>query len=211
MYKIGVDLGGTNIGCGVVDENYKIIGRFNKKTSKEKISKKIVFDMFESIRLAIEDAKINMSQIDYCGFGMPGWVDKERGIAIEATNLFIDNVQLVEIAQKELGVKCGIENDANAAALGEYVAGAGKGSRSFIVITLGTGIGGGIIIEGKLFGGINYAAGELGHMVIDRNGVECPCGRKGCYEKYASVNALISQTKEEMKKSNVAALQWRYQ
>lgn len=198
MYRIGVDLGGTNIACGVVDEKFNIIGRSNLKTNRNGSSDEIINDMVTAARLCVENAGIKIEDVSFCGIGIPGWVDKATGFVIHTTNLDLSNIPLVEIMQEKLGIKCGIENDANAAALGEYVAGTVKGTKCFIAITLGTGVGSGIIIDGKIHSGINSSASEFGHTVIKFDGEPCPCGRRGCYEQYASVTALIRQTKAAM-------------
>ena len=198
MYRIGIDLGGTNIACGVVDENFNIVGRSNLKTKRTGSSSEIINDMAEAAQLCVKAAGIKMEDVAFCGVGIPGWVDKVKGFVVHTTNLDLSEIKLVEIMQDKLGIKCGLENDANAAAFGEYVAGAGKGTRDFIAITLGTGVGSGVIINGKIQSGVNSSAGEFGHTVIKFDGEPCPCGRRGCYEQYASVTALIRQTKAAM-------------
>ncbi len=198
MYRIGIDLGGTNIACGVIDENYNIVGRSNIKTNRSVNSYEIINDMVIAAKLCVENAGIKIDDVSYCGIGIPGWVNKSSGFIVHTTNLDLSEVPLVEIMQDKLGVECGIENDANAAAFGEYIAGTGKGTKVFIAITLGTGVGSGVIIDGKILSGVNSSAGEFGHTVIKFDGEPCPCGRRGCYEQYASVSALIRQTKAAM-------------
>ncbi len=199
MYRIGIDLGGTNIACGLVDENFNIVAKSNLKTKRNGTPKEIIDDMVKAAHLCVENANIDINDVSFCGVGIPGWVNKENGYIVHTTNINLSEIELVKIMQEKLGVKCGVENDANAAAYGEFLAGAGKGSRNFVAITLGTGVGCGIIINGKVWVGVNSSAGEFGHTVIVYNGEPCPCGRKGCIEQYASVSGLIRQTKAAMK------------
>ncbi|MEI6578691.1 MAG: ROK family protein, partial [Eubacteriales bacterium] len=142
------------------------------------------------------------------GVGTPGSVNKTNGYIEFANNLDFNNVPAKEMLEKRIGKPVFLDNDANCAALGEAVAGVGNGVSSFVAITLGTGVGSGIIIDNKIVVGINFAAGEMGHMVIQVGGEQCNCGRKGCWERYASANALIAQTKESMK-NNSQSLMWQ--
>ncbi|MBQ2963738.1 MAG: ROK family protein [Clostridia bacterium] len=208
MYRIGVDLGGTNIAVGVVDKNFNIIGRGKMKTNAPRPAKAIFDDIATAIRMAVSDAEITLDEVKSIGIGTPGSVNKAEGIIDFANNLDFDHVPAKELLSENLGTdKIYIDNDANCAALGEALAGAGKGKDSFVAITLGTGVGSGIVIDGKLVVGCNYAAGEMGHMVIAMDGEQCNCGRRGCWERYASATALIAQTKDAMKK-NVDSIMW---
>ncbi len=199
MYRIGVDLGGTNIAVGVIDENYKIIGLGKAKTNIPRPAEEIFDDIVKCIYAACEDANVDISEIESIGIGTPGSCDKENGVILYANNLYFDHVPAVKlISDKIPGVKVYIENDANCAALGEALAGSGKGKKSFIAITLGTGVGGGVILDGKILAGCNDAGGELGHISIKFDGEQCNCGRVGCFERYASATALVNQTKDAM-------------
>ncbi len=199
MYKIGVDLGGTNIAVGVINEKYEIIGRGKAKTNMPRPAKEIFDDIVKCIFIAAEDAKIDMSEVESIGIGTPGSCDQENGVIIYANNLDFYNVPAVDyINEKIPGIKVHIENDANCAALGEALAGSGVGKESFIAITLGTGVGSGIVLGGKILTGCNGAGGELGHVTIKFDGEECNCGRVGCWERYASATALVNQTKAAM-------------
>lgn len=198
MYRLGIDLGGTNIATGVVDENYKIIGSGKVKTNAPRPAEEIVDDMVKSALMAVKDANLTINDIDSIGVGTPGSVVQTTGVVTYSNNLGFYNLPLAEMLEKKLGKKVYIENDANAATYGEYIAGAGKGAENFVAITLGTGVGGGIIIGGKIYSGSNFAGGELGHTVIQMNGEACTCGRNGCFEAYASATALIRQTKQAM-------------
>ena len=198
MYKLGIDLGGTNIVAGVVDENYKIIARASCKTAVPRPESEICDSMAEVALKAIEKAKLTIDDIESIGIGVPGAVNPKTGVIEYSANLFFHNWEIVKMMQERLNTKVLIENDANAAALGEYLAGSAKGAKNAIAVTLGTGIGGGIIINGKIYSGSNYAGAELGHMVIVKDGKECACGRKGCWETYASATGLINMTKQKI-------------
>lgn len=198
MYRLGIDLGGTNIVAGVVDENYKIIATAKRKTNCPRPTEEIVDDMAAVALEAIEAAGLKREDIEAAGVGSPGSIDPDNGIVCYANNLGFYNVPMAEMLKGRTGIDFYVENDANAAAYGEYVAGAGKGTNNFIMITLGTGVGGGIIVNGKIYSGSNYAGGELGHTVISIDGEMCTCGRQGCWEAYASATALIRQTKQAM-------------
>lgn len=198
MYKLGIDLGGTNIVAGVVDENYRIIGVGKVKTNLPRSAESIADSMAAAAFEAIKNANLTIGDIDSMGIGTPGAVEPEKGVVAYSNNLGFYDVDLAKLMKERTGKDFYIENDANAAAYGEYIAGAGRGTNNFIAITLGTGVGGGIIIDGKIYSGSNGAGGELGHTVITAGGECCSCGRNGCWEAYASATALIRQTKQAM-------------
>ncbi len=200
MYKLGIDLGGTNIVAGVVDENFKIVGFGKRKTNTPRKPEAIVDDMVSAVYDAVKNAGITMDDIDGFGVGSPGAIEAKTGVVAYASNLGFYDIPLSDMLYERTGKRFYVENDANAAAYGEYIAGAGKGCNNFIAITLGTGVGGGIIIDGQIYSGSNGAGAEIGHTVIQMNGQECSCGRQGCFETYASATALIRQTKQAMKK-----------
>ena len=198
MYRIGIDLGGTNIVAGVVNEQYQIVASDKCKTAMPRPAEAIVADMAKVAFGAVEKAGISMEDIEYIGVGSPGVCNRATGIVENSNNLQFDNLPLCDMLGKLTGRKIYIENDANAAALGEVKAGAAKGANTCVCITLGTGIGGGVLIDGKIYSGFNFAGAELGHTVIVADGEPCSCGRKGCWEAYASATALIRQTKRAM-------------
>ncbi len=208
MYRIGVDLGGTNIAVGVVSEDLKIIGRGKVKTKCPRPAAEIFDDIAVAVDMAIKDAGISMDEVVSIGVGTPGSVNKENGYIEFANNLDFNNVPAKEMLEARLGKTVYLDNDANCAALGEALAGVGKGVDCFVAVTLGTGVGSGIIINGKIVSGVNGAAGEMGHMVITVNGEQCNCGRKGCWEQYASATALIRQTKKAMQE-NKDSVMWQ--
>ena len=199
MYYIGVDLGGTNIAVGVVDENGKIIAKDSVPTKKEREYPEIVKDMAMLSLKVVKDAGLELKDIKSIGIGSPGTPDEKNGVLVYANNLRFYNVPLRAEMQKYIDKPVYIGNDANVAALAESVAGAAKGVQHSVTVTLGTGVGGGVVINGKVYSGFNFAAAELGHMTIMMDGEQCTCGNKGCWEAYASASALIRQTQEAAK------------
>lgn len=198
-YYIGIDLGGTNIAAGLVGEDGTLFTRLSVPTRSGRSAGEIVQDMADLAKKAAQEGNVSWDEIEAVGLGVPGTANKETGMVEYANNLGFYDEPLVSMMEKALpGKNIRFDNDANAAAWGEFTAGSGKGTNSMLAVTLGTGVGGGIILDGKLYEGINYAAGEFGHFTIDRNGIPCNCGRKGCFEAYASATALISQTKAAM-------------
>lgn len=197
-YYIGIDLGGTNIVAGVVNENYEIISKSSTKTNLPRPEKEIAADMAKVSIQAVKEAGLEMGQIEWVGIGTPGIANSEKGIIEYSCNLGFDNTPMVDYIKEYIDKPVFIENDANAAAYGEFVAGAAKGSKNAVCITLGTGVGGGIIIDGKIYSGSNFGGAEIGHTVIDVNGPQCGCGRKGCFEVFSSATGLIRMTKEAM-------------
>lgn len=197
-YYIGIDLGGTNIVAGVVDENYKIISKASTKTNLPRPEKEIAADMARVSVQAVKEAGLDMNQIEWVGIGTPGIANSEKGIIEYSCNLGFDNTPMVDYIKEYIDKPVFIENDANAAAYGEYVAGAAKGAKNVVCITLGTGVGGGIIIDGRIYSGSNFAGAEIGHTVIEVDGPECACGRRGCFEVFSSATGLIRMTKEAM-------------
>ena len=197
-YYIGIDLGGTNIVAGVVDENYQILTKASVKTNLPRPEQEIAADMAAVARQAAEEAGLSLDQIEWVGVGTPGIANSATGIIEYSNNLGFCNTPLVQYLEEALGRPAFIENDANAAAYGEYVAGAAKGAKHAVCITLGTGVGGGIIIDGKIYCGSNFGGAEIGHTVIDVNGPMCSCGRKGCFEVFSSATGLIRMTKEAL-------------
>lgn len=199
MYRIGVDLGGTNIAAGLVDENYNIIKKASVPTNASRGADAIVADISALCLRLCDEGGVSVSDIDAIGIASPGIANHTDGYVEYANNLPFKHLPICEMVSKGTGVKeIHVENDANAAAWGEAVAGAAKGTENSVMITLGTGVGGGIIIDGKVYSGFNYAGAELGHIVIEHNGRPCSCGRKGCWEAYSSATGLIKMTKEKL-------------
>lgn len=198
-YYIGVDVGGTNIACGIVDDDCNIIARSKVKTwVKDKDNppeySKILDNIEESITRACSEAGITLSQAKSVGIGCPGICNNETGIVEYCSNLRFKDVPLKGDVEARVGIPTYLENDANAAAFGEYVAGAAKGYKNAIIITLGTGVGSGIIVDGNIYRGSFCAGGEIGHTVIVMDGLPCSCGRNGCFEAYSSATGLVRMT-----------------
>lgn len=199
MYYIGIDLGGTNIAVGIVDENYKIVVKGSVPTGAERDGKLVIKDMADLCAKLVSDAGLKFDDIEYAGIASPGTVNPETGYIEYANNLNFKDFPIAELLMSYIPVKkVYVENDANAAAKGEAVAGAAKGVSDAVMITLGTGVGGGIIIDGKVYSGFNHAGGELGHTVVEYNGRPCSCGRHGCWEAYSSATGLINMTREKL-------------
>ena len=199
MY-IGIDLGGTNIAAGLVTEEGEITNTDSTPTLLPRNYKEIVADMAKLSEKIVSKAGLTMDDIDGIGIGCPGSVDSKNGIVAFSNNLKMDHAPLVAEMKKYFDKPINILNDADAAAFGEYMIN-GSNVDSFIFITLGTGVGGGIIINKKVYSGFNGAGGELGHITLVHNGIPCNCGNIGCWEAYASVTALIRQTKEAMERN----------
>ncbi|MBF8983183.1 ROK family glucokinase [Lutibacter sp. B2] len=195
MY-IGVDLGGTNIAVGIVDEKGTLKYQKSIPTKRERKQEEIIKDMIETIIEVIDDYWIHKNEIKSIGIGIPGLADPDTGEVIHCVNLGWNNVPLGKSIEKALGIPVFIDNDATVAGLAEYEAGVMKGVQSGVFITLGTGIGGGIILNGQVYSGANGVGSEFGHMVVGENYYECNCGKNGCLETFSSSTALINYTKK---------------
>lgn len=200
MYRIGIDLGGTNIVAGLVDEHLKITDKCSVKTNVPRPVESIVSDMARMVRTLMERNQLKDGDVASVGVGVPCTANPDNGHMEDANNLGFDDVPFLSLLAEKVPCPVCFDNDANVAAWGEYQNG-NYPEDSFVMVTLGTGIGGGIILNGKLWPGINGAAAEFGHMTVDYDGVPCNCGRKGCFEAMASANALIAQAKERMQMS----------
>jgi len=201
MYYIGIDLGGTNIAAGIVDDEGKIVKKASVKTGRTRKPDEIVEDMCRLVLDLMKDFGLTEKDIYSIGIGSPGSHDRENGIILYNNNLNFKNVNIKEAFQKYINVPIYLENDANCAAIAESVAGAAKGYEHSVTITIGTGIGGGVVINNKLFTGTNGQGGELGHTVIIIGGEDCTCGRKGCWEAYSAATALIRDTRRAAEKN----------
>jgi len=209
MYYIGVDIGGTGIKAGVVTEKGDIICKSAIPTDPNAGCSGFAKAIAELVEEIVSKASITMDDVKCVGMGCPGTVNDKKGIVTYSNNIDLNNAPLVAELGKYIDKPIYINNDANCAALGEYFALNDDKIKDFVAVTLGTGVGGGIVIDGKLITGLEGAAGELGHMVIHMNGEQCTCGRKGCWEAYASATALIRDTERAAKynpKSKLAEL-----
>lgn len=202
MYYLGVDLGGTTIKVGLVNEQYQIIQSISGPTGRERSSEEVLKDMAILCLEVMKLQGITEKEIHSIGIGSPGIASPNEGVILSASNLNFKHVNVRKEIQKYINTDVYVENDANCAALGEVICGAAKGESNVVVVTLGTGVGGGIIADGKISRGSFFGAGEIGHQVICYdNGVACGCGRKGCWEQYASATALIRQAKAAVEKA----------
>ena len=192
MYRIGIDLGGTNTAAGLVDENGRIIDRANVKTCLPTTLERITQNITALCLQLMEKNNLTKADILRVGVGVPCTANTQTGCMEDADHLGFPGGALVQPLEEALGLPVAMGNDANCAAWGEYKAGGYEGD-SFLLVTLGTGIGGGIIANGQLLEGVNFAAGELGHMMLYAGGEDCTCGRKGCFEAHGSATALIRQ------------------
>ena len=200
MYYLGIDVGGTSLKAGLANEDGKIIATANKMVEihQSDFNDYLAREMASLTQILLDNNKLTLKDIPYVGAGLPGSVDDNNGIFLFAPNMPISNSPLRESFMKYLCVPLHLGNDANCAALGEYIAGAGKQYSSMVLITLGTGVGTGIILDGKIWTGCNGAAAEGGHIVIRPDGWQCGCGRKGCLEAYASASGLIRMAINQM-------------
>ena len=200
MIAIGIDIGGTSIKGAAVDSYGKVYDVFSMPTDKNKTGQEEMHILADLVKKYIKEHQFN-EPIKGVGLGIPGVIDSEHGVVGYSANLPLwENLNVKEILEKELGLPVRITNDANAAAYGEAKFGAGKDFPTVIMITLGTGVGGGIVLDGKLFEGNEGKGAELGHMTLVLNGRDCGCGRKGCFEQYASATGLIADATSFMRK-----------
>ena len=197
-YYIGIDLGGTFIKGGIVDDEGRIIIKDKVPTESDKGASAVIANIVGLCTSLL--SRVNMTAADVVGVGMgvPGMIDSEAGAVIYSNNLGWEDLSICGPVGEALGLPVKITNDANAAALGETKFGGGKNRKSSVMLTLGTGVGGGVIIDGKIFEGNHSAGAELGHAVIIAGGEPCTCGRRGCLEAYTSATALIRETKRAM-------------
>ena len=199
MYYLGIDLGGTNIAAGIVNESYQLIAKKSVPTNAKRAPEAIIADMGKLCLDLLAEQNMKPEDIVSAGIASPGIADGRKGMVMYANNLPFRLTPICATLSELTGIKrvC-LDNDANAAAWGEAVAGAAKGTSNSVMITLGTGVGGGIIIDNKVYAGFNAAGAELGHIVIEYNGRPCSCGRKGCWEAYSSATGLINMTREKI-------------
>ena len=208
MKYLGIDLGGTNVAAAVVDSEGTILGKVSLPTPRG--AEAVADQMAAAARGAAEAAGTALDEVASVGIGAPGAIEPDTGVIKYWSNLDFTNVPITALMKARLDKEILLENDANAAALGEYAAGAGKGSQSMVAVTLGTGVGGGAILNGKLYTGFNYAGMEIGHFVIEHGGRLCTCGRRGCFEAYCSATALIKRTRQVMEEDRTSRL-WDFE
>ncbi|MET0016870.1 ROK family protein [Oscillibacter sp.] len=202
MY-VGIDVGGTNLKAGLVDEAGRLLATRKIPLGMFQGEEYFVRKLAELTAQVSRDGGVVPGELKYVGMGIPGAV--AEGDVLYTCNIPLQNVPIGRLFSQYLDVPVLLENDANCAAVGEYFGGAGRGTKNFAVVTLGTGIGGGFILGGKLYAASGMA-GEVGHMVVEKGGVLCNCGRRGCWEAYASATGLIRMTKEAMERDRESLL-----
>ncbi len=195
-YYVGIDLGGTNIKAGIVDDQGKLLNKESIKTNADRPMEEIIHDMGTLALSVIEAAGLKTEDISAIGIGSPGTPDNIAGLLVYSNNLPFNMAPMRKLIREVVDLPVYIDNDANCAAMAEAVAGAAKGAKDSVTITLGTGVGAGVIANGRIYSGFNQAGSEFGHTVLVSGGVPCSCGRKGCFECYASASALVRMTKE---------------
>ena len=208
MY-IGVDIGGSTIVAGLTNGKGQLINRVSRLVNKEWTSEALCVQTAQLARQAAEVGGVAPGNVKAVGIGIPGLANNDTGMVLQTPNLPLNNTPLRELFQKEWNVPVYLANDANCAAIGEYLAGAAKGCDPAVVITLGTGLGGGMVVGGKLFKGFANGGMEVGHICIHPNGALCGCGNRGCWEQYGSATGLIRITREEMQRNKKSKL-WEY-
>ena len=207
-YYVGIDFGGMSAKAGLFDKNSKMLAKDTVKTSKDDNYVTTVAKMAQLVKKLCEENDVPIKSVRRIGLASPGVIDSKEGVVVRWGNYNWSDKPLARDMSEAVGAEVRVVNDANAAAYGEAIYGAAKAYKNSIFITLGTGIGSGIIIDGKLFEGVRGAGAEAGHMVIQVGGVPCGCGRKGCFEQYASASALIRDTKRAMFE-NKESIMWR--
>ncbi|MCX6112212.1 MAG: ROK family protein [Proteobacteria bacterium] len=206
QYAIGVDIGGTNMPCSLVDDKGKILRTIEKKTLPEQGADSLALRISESVKelLTYFKGRLKKGTILGVGLGVPGILDHKRGEIVTCPNLpGWKNVPIIKLIKQKLKMPVLMDNDANCAVIGEHWIGAAKGTKNAILLTLGSGVGGGIIIDNKIYRGSHGVAGELGHITIVAEGALCGCGNHGCLEAYASANAAARTAKERLRKEEV--------
>lgn len=206
MVYIGIDVGGTTAKAGVVDEEGKILAKSVCKTGKERAFEDIAADMAELCRRVVRESGHEMADIAAVGVGIPGEQDPRSGLVAFCNNLGWVNVPLMQRLREALGLSVYVDNDANVAALAESAFGASRDVKSSILVTLGTGVGGGIVENRRVRTGAHGVGGEIGHMVVVVDGEKCNCGHRGCWEKYASATAIIRMGRALMEEKPDCAL-----
>lgn len=196
--RIGVDVGGMSIKFGLVNEAYEIIaGKVIETHRESRSAEEIIARMAAAALELLEENGLTQEDCEGIGIACPGTSDPVNGVIVYSNNIEWENVPILAMLGEKLHMPMALANDADAAALGEVLDGAAKGKRNAVLLTLGTGVGGGVIIDRKVFSGPLRGGCELGHMVIERDGKQCTCGRRGCLETYASATALMEGAREK--------------
>ncbi len=198
-YYLGLDVGGTNLAAAIVDDNYQIIERLKIPSNAHRSTAEIIDNMVEVSRGVVAKSGLEISQISSWGIGMPSCINIKTNLLVHANCFGWKNMPIYDHLEGKLPLPFFIENDANCAVYGEALAGAAQGYKDVLMLTLGTGVGGGIIIDGKIYTGADNMGAELGHTKLVYDGELCTCGQKGCLEAYCSLTALLRVTKKTLK------------
>ena len=206
-YVVGVDLGGTNLRAAVVSTDRAILARESRLTHAERGPHEVIQNICDGVRDVIEKSGIDRQSVLAVGVGCPGPLNWQTGVVFETPNMpGWDDIPLAAEVAKGLGIPCYLDNDANVACYGEFWLGAGRDTESMCMLTLGTGVGGGMVVFGQLLRGIDGTAAELGHIKVQRDGRLCGCGAKGCLEAYASVTGLVRTAREGLESGQPSIL-----
>ncbi|MGJ9456966.1 ROK family glucokinase [Oceanobacillus sp. CF4.6] len=197
-FLIGIDIGGTSVKIGIIENNGAILKKWEIPTNISNGGMAIVNDIWLSVREKVDSLNLNNTSIIGIGVGAPGFINAETGFVYEAVNIGWKNFDLANQLKEKSGLPVFVENDANIAVLGENWTGAGNQAQNLIAITLGTGVGGGIIANGSILSGENGMAGELGHIHVEENGYACNCGNRGCLETVTSATGIVRQAIEKI-------------
>ena len=206
MVYVGIDVGGTGLKAGVVDEGGKLLSKVSCPTGVERGYGPVIRDMAELAKKAVAESGVSMDEVHSIGIGIPGILDPRTGVVPFCTNLGWHRVPLIEEMHKYIDKPVFVDNDATVAALAESVAGACADVKNSVFLTLGTGVGGGVVLDGKVYSGPHGVATELGHMIVVVDGEPCTCGNCGCFERYASATALIRMGHEAVAKHPDSAM-----
>ncbi|MEF3304326.1 ROK family glucokinase [Paenibacillus sp. GYB003] len=205
---IGVDLGGTNIKVGICDEQGRLLQTYEGPTGVEDGPEAVIDRIAQYVRQIVSDSTYQWEQVAGVGAGIAGFLDLENGTVLFAPNLRWENVAVKQELESRLGLPVAIDNDANVAALGEAWSGAGAGLKHIVAFTLGTGVGGGIIIDGRIYQGFRGMAGELGHIKVvpDLEAIQCGCGQLGCVETVSSATGIVRMAKDAVQRGEATSL-----
>lgn len=206
MVTIGIDLGGTKIAAGVVTQEGVILGQAQRRTLAQRPYQEVIRDMAETAKDAMRKANVTQDQVGSIGVGVPGFFDKATGVVVFCTNLGWHDVPLRAEMQKHINLPLYGDNDASVAGFAEAVCGVSRGVQSSVFLTLGTGLGGGIVLNGKIWSGAHGVGSEIGHIMYQHDGILCTCGQRGCWERYASATALVRIGKEALSRHPQSAL-----
>ncbi len=209
-YCVGVDLGGTNIKAGLLDEGANVKSKFSVPTEIERGTEQVIDNIVAAAERAVTEAGVDRREVVGIGIGSPGPLSHRRGLIINPGNLpCLKNVPIRDIVHQRTGIHTTLENDANAAAWGEYWAGAGAGVSDLVMFTLGTGVGGGVIVDGRMLRGSFENGAELGHMIVQPGGRRCSCAQHGCVEAYSSAYFLARRAEELIADGRSSSLKTR--